>query len=93
MPIYEFTCKNCGTFHEFIIGLSEMPDLGKNRSVDLAVVNIKCKKCKKTKFKKLISSHGKTAINWAAWQNGPVKPTVTKAPKSKPKVAKPPKKS
>jgi len=73
MPIYELQCIACKTVNEFIIGLSEMPKLNGKREVNLKHLNIVCKKCKKTKFKKLISAHGKTASNWAAWQNLPPK--------------------
>ncbi len=73
MPLYELKCTNCKTINELLIGISEMPKLNEKREVDLKSIGIKCKKCKKTKFEKLISAHGKTASNWSSWQNPPPK--------------------
>lgn len=78
MPIYELQCVYCKTINELIIGLSEMPKTNDKREVDLKILGIKCKKCKRTKFKKLVSSHGKMASNWAAWQSSPPKAKMTK---------------
>jgi len=73
MPLYELKCIACKTINECLIGLSEMPAVNEKREVNLKSVGIKCKTCKKTKFEKLISSHGKMGSNWSAWQNPPPK--------------------
>lgn len=75
MPIYELCCIHCKTINECLIDLSEMPETNNKREVNLKVLNIICKKCKKTKFKKLVSSHGKMASNWSGWQHPPPKAT------------------
>ena len=72
MPMYELQCVACKTINEFLIGLSEMPKINASREVSLKSLGMKCKK---TKFKKLISSHGKMASNWSGWQNPPPKAT------------------
>jgi len=73
MPLYELQCVNCKTINEILIGLSKMPKMNSKREVNLKSIGIKCKKCKKTKFKKLVSSHGKMSSNWSGWQNPPPK--------------------
>ena len=74
MPIYEFQCVACKTINELLIGLSEIPKMNTSREVNLKSLGVSCKKCNKTKFKKLMSSYGKMASNWSAWQNLPTKP-------------------
>ena len=68
MPLYELECINCKKVNEFLMGLSEAPTT--NEEVDLKDLKLKCEKCGKTKFKRIISAHGKTASNWASWQEG-----------------------
>ena len=69
MPLYEFECCNCGKSQEFLIGLSELPNMDDDRIVDLGSLKLACS-CKCSKFKKLIAAHGKTAVNWGSWQAG-----------------------
>ena len=77
MPIYEFSCKGkgCGHVQEVIIGISELSS-AKRADYDLGILGITCKKCGGTKFKKLISAHGKNASNWGNWKNN-----IPKAPR------------
>lgn len=69
MPIYELQCTNekCSNVQEELMGLGEMADR-ESENLDLSDINISCKKCGNTEFKRLISAHGKTAHNWSSWQ-------------------------
>ena len=60
----------CNKKEEMIIGISEMPDPVEGK-YNLSEVPIQCKKCKTSVFTKVISAHGKTAVNWASWQQPP----------------------
>ena len=75
MPIYVLQCINCKTEDEYLIGLSEMPKANKQKEINLRSLGMKCKKCGKNIFKKMVTAHGKTANNWSAWQNPPSKAT------------------
>jgi len=67
MPVYELQCVGCESVQEEILGLSEFDNRDKDK-LDLSDINISCIKCGKTKFRKLLSAHGKSAHNWSAWQ-------------------------
>lgn len=69
MPLYDLKCTKCGEVSEVLIGLSEMPK-SNDKILNLKELSISCSKCGNQEFTKLISAHGKTPINWAAWQVG-----------------------
>lgn len=73
MPLYDLKCKKCGKIKkDVLLGLSELSSEKEKRCLDLTQAGIKCK-CGNGIFEKLISAHGKTAVNWAEWQNPPPK--------------------
>lgn len=65
MPLYEIECSKCHKVIDFILGLSEVADFPVGQVCE---VHTKCV-CGSTKFKRLISKHGETKVNWAKWQN------------------------
>lgn len=69
MPIYSFECLKCKHVNEFIIGISELPDIAVGDETNLKKISCYCENCKDTKFKKLPSAHGKTPINWSSWNS------------------------
>jgi DNA-directed RNA polymerase subunit RPC12/RpoP len=85
MAMYIFKCQNCGRKSEFRIGMFDIPEANGEEEIDLKNLNLRCKKCKNTIFKKLITAHQKSSENWSAWQrpglNTPTKkPTGKKSP-------------
>lgn len=76
MPLYVLQCVHCKTENEFLIGLSEIPKPNSKKEINLKSLNMKCEKCGKNIFKKMVTAHGKTASNWASWQNPPPKSTA-----------------
>jgi len=69
MPIYELQClnKRCNTLREEILHFSDMTGRD-SANMDLSDIEIKCAKCGKTVFKKLMTAHGKSSHNWSSWQ-------------------------
>jgi hypothetical protein len=70
MALYDMQCIHCDVINEFLISWSEEPKPSSKNIVDLVELSLSCSKCGKTKFKKVITAHGKTAQNWANWQEG-----------------------
>lgn len=72
--MYELECENCGMTEEVLITpISKFENKAieiKKNIFDLKDLDVSCNKCDGTIFKKLISAHGKTAVNWASWQEG-----------------------
>ena len=66
MPVFEFTCLNCGKNLEVFFPSGSTPDVKMFEDIDLTAYGEKCE-CGNTKFKKLLSAHGKTAVNWHQW--------------------------
>ena len=77
MPLYEFKCCDCGWEVETIVQLGVLPD----KHEHIKVPGVECEKCGCEYFDKQISMHGKTALNWASWQD---RPSVPKSPKKQP---------
>jgi hypothetical protein len=69
MPMYEIECARCHKIAEFILGLSEVADFPAGKVCEFKT---KCV-CGSNKFKRLISKHGETKVNWAAWRNSSTK--------------------
>lgn len=66
MPIYVFDCEKCETSYELMLGISEADDYPIGRPLDMSDQKLKCK-CGSKKFKRVVTSHGKSPINWASW--------------------------
>lgn len=68
MPLYVFSCLNCGETVEFALGFNDIDHETSRISVDLSnKEGCICPKCASTKFKKEIAAHGKMADNWSKW--------------------------
>ena len=79
MAWHDYECVNCGLVTDFIIDNSILPEKNKNGEHDLKKLKKFCKKCRCTKFIKLIAITAKMPDNWASWQKQPG-PTKTNAP-------------
>ena len=66
MPIHDIECLNCSYIDEVILDTHSFD--GKNSSkVNLSKLNIGCKRCGNTTFKKLVSVPGRLPYNWGSW--------------------------
>lgn len=68
MPLYEIECVKCKSTQEVIISLEDLPEPNSKNELNLKLLGIVCESCNECRFKKLISAHGKTPVNWASWQ-------------------------
>ena len=64
MPIYSLQCKKCGNMQDEVLGMFELNGTD-SENLDLAKLNIKCKRCHRTRFVKKLAPHAKMASNWS----------------------------